>query len=228
MKKYLITNLLLAICFLSYVANINAQSKQTEVTLSLNEQFFDTFFDAVFSNLKNPTFTIAENKTAKPSKIQRSSFVKQDDCVQSVTLQREVGGVYTTVRFRDGKVIAPLAFTGKYEVPFVGCLDFTGWAETNVALEFDQNKQALIGRVTMQNVYLNNVPKLASPVLTRFLQSEIDKKVNPVEIFKIEKLSFLLPIQSAEGSLKMKAVGVKTEIANGLLNVKIAYEFMKN
>jgi hypothetical protein len=43
---------------------------------------------------------------------------------------------------------------------------------------------------------------------------------------KLDKISFTVPIQNA-GSLRMKAVGVRSDISNGALNVHIAYEFLK-
>ncbi len=49
----------------------------------------------------------------------------------------------------------------------------------------------------------------------------------PIEIIQTNKLSFLDPVQNSGGSLKMKAVGVRHAIADGVLNVNIAYEFSK-
>jgi len=59
------------------------------------------------------------------------------------------------------------------------------------------------------------------------VQSSIDKKINPIEILQTDKLSFVVPVQNAGGALRMKAVTVRHEIANGVLNVYIAYEFVK-
>ena len=36
---------------------------------------------------------------------------------------REMNGVRTAVRFREGKVYVPLAFSGMYSPPFVGCVE---------------------------------------------------------------------------------------------------------
>ena len=60
--------------------------------------------------------------------------------------------------------------------------------------------------------------------MARTVQSSIDKKINPIQILALDKISFVVPIQNA-GSLKMKAVGIKHEVANNLLNVRISYEF---
>jgi hypothetical protein len=144
-----------------------------------------------------------------------------------VRLLREVEGVRTAVRFRDGKIYAPIAFSGSYNPPLVGCIDFQGWAETNIDLEYDRQSGKLLGRVRVLSVNLGGVTNLASGVLSRLVQSAIDKKINPVEILQIDKLSFLVPIQNANGSLKMKAVNVRSEITNRVLNVNVTYEFTK-
>jgi len=62
--------------------------------------------------------------------------------------------------------------------------------------------------------------------VTKLVQSSIDKKINPINILPMDKVSFVVPIQNA-GSLRMKAVGMRHEIINGVLNVRIAYEFQK-
>jgi hypothetical protein len=142
-------------------------------------------------------------------------------------LLRETGGVKTAVRFRDGKIYAPIAFSGSYNPPFVGCIDFQGWAETNIDLEYDRQNRKLVGRVRVLSVNLGGVTNLASGVLSRLVQSSIDKKINPVEILQIDKLSFIVPVQNAGGSLRMKASGVRHEISDGVLNIYIAYEFSK-
>src|SRR5687768_5622738 len=58
MKRFwsLILSLLLCASF------VKAQ-QTAEVTITLNEGFFDVLLDAVFTNLQNPSFPIAENTT---------------------------------------------------------------------------------------------------------------------------------------------------------------------
>jgi hypothetical protein len=108
----------------------------------------------------------------------------------------------------------------------IGCVDFSGVADTNIELEFDRQRQALVGRATVSGVNLTGTGGLGSGILARLVQSSMDKKINPIQILQLEKVSFVVPIQNA-GSLRMKAVGVKHEIGNGALNVRIAYEFQK-
>ncbi|MBK9153754.1 MAG: hypothetical protein IPM25_05995 [Chloracidobacterium sp.] len=58
------------------------------------------------------------------------------------------------------------------------------------------------------------------------IQGSIDKKINPMELVQLEKLSFMLPVQK-DTNIKMKASGVRHEVVNGAVNIHIAYEFIK-
>ncbi len=219
-----------------------AKAQTAEVTVSLNEQFFDVLLDAIFKNFDAPEFPLAENSREWRVKSGESSVLSFDgrkkiiqnpkskiqNCNESIRLLREVNDVKTAVRFRDGKIYAPIAFAGSYNPPLIGCIDFQGYAETNIDLEFDRQSRKLFGRVRVLSVNLGGVTNLASGVLSKLVQSSIDKKINPIEILQTDKLSFLVPVQNANGSLRMKATGVRPEIANGVLNVNVAYEFSKN
>jgi len=134
--------------------------------------------------------------------------------------------VRTAVRFRDGRIYAPIAFSGNYNPPLIGCVGFSGWAETSIELEFDRERQTLVGRAKVLNVQLSGTRGIGSALVTKLVQSSIDKKINPINILPMDKVSFVVPIQNA-GSLRMKAVGMRHEIINGALNVRIAYEFQK-
>jgi hypothetical protein len=224
-----ISTLILFVMMLGSFAN----AQTAEVTIQLNEQFFDALLDALFKNSNLPEFPLSVNnpKSEKSnSKSLVSSFTENQkpntNCNETIKLQREIDGTRTAVRFRDGRIIAPIAFTGNYNPPFIGCIDFSGVAETTIELEFDTQKQALVGRAKVLTVNLNGTGGIGSGLLARMVQSSIDKKINPIQILAMDKISFVVPIQNA-GSLKMKAVGIKHEVANGVLNVRIAYEFEK-
>ena len=107
-----------------------------------------------------------------------------------------------------------------------GLVDFSGWAEANIDLEFDQGGQRLIGRAHVSNVNLNGTGGIGGSLIAKMLQSSIDKKLNPIEILRLDKMSFGIPVQNT-GNIRMKAVGIRPEISNGLLNIHIAYEFLK-
>ena len=229
----------LVFCVLIFASFSKAQT--AEVTVALNEQFFDALLDAIFKNFNAPEFPLAVNRpdskltSSKSSALSfgsensaiQNSKSKIETCNESIRLLREADGVKTAVRFRDGKIYTPIAFSGAYNPPLVGCIEFQGWAETNIDLEYDRQSRKLLGRVRVLSVNLGGVSNLASGVLSRLVQSSIDRKINPIEILQTDKLSFVVPLQNAGGSLKMKAAGVRHEIGNGVLNVHISYEFSK-
>lgn len=221
-----------------------ASAQRAEVTISLNEAFFDSLLDSVFQNFDPPEFSMASTEYYRSEAEMQigngwgSSFFALEDsaslplsgenslCNESVKLLREMKGVRTAVRFRDGKIYVPLAFSGNYNPPLIGCVEFAGWAEANIDLEFDQNSQKLVGRVRVYNVNLNGTGGIGGSVIAKLIQGSIDKKMNPIEIMSLDKVSFGFPIQSS-GTLRMKAQKIKPEVAAGALNVRVEYEFVK-
>lgn len=211
----------------------SAQAQTAEVTIQLNEQFFDALVEAIFKYSNPPEFPLSLNEKQNENTVGGfiNSFFplgekENSACKESIKLQRQIDGVNTGVRFRDGRIYAPIAFTGNYNPPLIGCVDFAGVAETNIDLEFNKETQTLIGRAKVLNINLSGSRGVGSGLIARMVQSSIDKKVNPINILQMEKVSFVVPIQNA-GSLKMKAVGLRHEIINGAVNVHIAYEFQK-
>lgn len=209
-----------------------AQAQQAEATITLNEQFFDALLDAIFKNNGAVEFPIADNSPKKSSKTPIYGFNEQSAgssgqfCNEVIRLQRERDGVRTTVKFREGRISAPIAFTGTYNPPLIGCIEFGGVAETDIVLEFDRQKQALVGRARVSNVNLTGTGGVGGGIVARLVQNSIDRKINPIQILSMDKVSFVVPIQNA-GSLRMKAVGMRHEVTNGALNVRISYEFQK-
>ena len=190
-----------------------------------------------FKNSNPPEFPIAQNIQVQSSKLRvicvdfcrrpKTKARKPNPvCNETIKLLREIDGVKTSVRLRDGKISAPIAFSGNYNPPLIGCIEFSGVAETNISLEFDGRKQALVGRAQVSNVNLSGAGGIGGSVLARLVQSSIDKKINPIEILRMDKVSFVVPIQNS-GALQMKAVGIRHEILNSILNVHIAYQFLK-
>lgn len=223
-------NRLFAVAFVVFVFAGSAAAQRAEVTISLDERFFDALLDALFQNGGPPEFAIAAaSRPDDPSPLRINnvnSFAGRSACPDSVKLLREMNGVRTAVRFREGRIYAPLAFSGSYAPPFVGCVEFAGWAETTIDLEFDPTNQRLVARAQVANVALNGTNGVGGTVIAKMIQSAIDKKVNPIELMKLNKISFTVPIQNS-GSMLMKAVGVRSSITNGAVNVLITYEFLK-
>lgn len=205
--------------------------------MSLDEQFFDALLDSMFKNAAAPEFPLSENNPNKeksdqtaalltPNYLKISDSAKTVGCPETIRLQRQIDGVNTAVRFRQGKIYVPLAFTGNYNPLLIGCVEFSGWAETNIVLSFDRRRQALVGTAQVLNVNLSGTGGLGSSILTRLVQSSIDQKINPIEIIRMDKISFNVPIQNA-GNLNMKAVGMRHQIGDGVLDIYVSYQFSK-
>ncbi len=200
---------LLLLCVFSGLAS----AQTTEVKLTLDEQFFDALLEAVFTHLDEPSVAIKEGTNSA-------------DCAETIRLKQEAEGVKTAVRFRQGKIYAPLAFEGSYKLPFIGCVDFEGWAETNINLLFDRNKRAIAGKADVLKVNLKGANGMGGELLARFVQNSIDEKINPIKIIDLEKLSFIAPVQNS-GKLRMKAIGFSHKVNDANLDLVIRYRFEK-
>lgn len=229
MKK--IFGLILALIF---SVSLTAKAQNADVTIQLNEPFFEAILDSIFKNSEPPEFPLAFNSSdfqIPTSIFQNIGFFSQTNaaeqntnCRETIKLQRQMDGTKTAVRFRNGQISAPLAFTGNYNPPLIGCIEFSGVAETVINLEYDENKQTLIGRARVTSVNMSGTGGIGSGVLARMVQNSIDKKVNPINILATDKISFAVPIQNG-GNVRMKAVNVRPEVQNGFLNVIISYQF---
>ncbi|MBX7055928.1 MAG: hypothetical protein K1X36_13320 [Pyrinomonadaceae bacterium] len=231
-----------AVCFTLAFAAFSVNAQRAEVTVSLNEQFFDALLDSIYQNFDPPEFSVAASRNGH-SPLSERTFSFQNAgyelpvvanertggrryCRETVRIIREMDGVRTAVRFREGRILVPLAFTGNYAPPFVGCVEFAGWAESVIDLEYDQAGQRLVGKARVLNVNLNGTGGVGGTLIAKLIQGSIDKKLNPIEILRLDKVSFGVPIQNT-GNIKMRALGVTPEVANGSLNIRIAYEFSK-
>lgn len=223
-----------------------ASAQRADITINLDEAFFDALLDSVYQNFNPPEFTLGQNfgwKNRATDEVEgltepvpAFSFANyyrpqpngfgSPACTETVKILREMNGVRTAVRMREGKILVPLAFSGSYAPPFVGCVDFAGVAEANIDLEFDREGQRLIGRAHVLNVNLNGTGGLGGSIIAKMLQGSIDKKLNPIEILTLDKVSFMVPIQNA-GKIRMKAVSVTPEVLNGSISVRITYDFLK-
>ena len=230
----------LVFAFSLLILPFTVSAQKTEIAIGLSEHFFETVVDALFEAGGTPEFAIASTgkpaieRRAKPGEFSFADAVFNSpaqsgvapQCRETIRLQRKTGGTRTAVRFRDGKITAPLAFNGSYNPPFVGCVDFSGWADSVIDLEFDQANQRLIAKARVLNVNLNGTGGIGGSVIAKMVQTAIDRKVNPIELLKLDKVSFMLPIQNT-ANLRMRAVGIRHEIKETVLVVQIAYEFSK-
>lgn len=208
----MIGRFLIVIALLLFFAS-SVSAQRAEVTVSLNEAFFDALLDSMYQNFEPPQFPISNSGGSA-------------SCSETVKILREGSGARTAVRFREGRIYVPLAFSANYAPPFVGCVPFAGWAETNIDLEFDRENQRLIGRAKVVSVNLDGSGGIGGGVIAKMIQSSLDKKLNPIDIVRLDKLSASVPIQNS-GSLRLQASSVRTEIASGAVNIVVAYQFGK-
>jgi hypothetical protein len=199
-----------------------------EATVTLNEQFLNALLEAMFTRLGAPSFPLslasAERPEVKPSATARA-LASPAQCASVVVLEREMHGVKTAVHFEQGRIVAPLAFSGSYSVLLLGCMRFQGWADTVINLNFDRERQVLSARVDVQDIHLSGIPSLASGVVINLVQNSLDSRINPVEILQAAQLTTRLPISAAGGALRLRAREVRPEILPGSLRLHIFYEF---
>ena len=186
--------------------------------MTLTEQFFNAFLEAIYKNLKPPSapLTITASDNENPSA----------QCPDVIVLERENSGVRTAVKFEPGRIAAPLAFSGSYNSTLMGCLKFSGWADTRFKLNFDKARQTLTARVEVLDVHLNDVPSLTNAPLAKLVQAAIDKKINPIEILHLDQLSARVPVAASGGALRLRAKEVRPEIVSGVLHLHVTYEFV--
>ncbi|HVG29344.1 MAG TPA: hypothetical protein VM864_06445 [Pyrinomonadaceae bacterium] len=187
-----------------------------EVVVTINEQTFNALIEALFTLPQPPTFPLGGAASGA-------------ECPGELSLAREIAGTRTMVRFREGRVTAPVAFRGSYAAPVFGCLKFEGWADTALDLAFDPAKQALTARVEVREVHLSKVPAVLNNGVTGLVQDSLDARVNPIEILRAEQVSAQLPLKkvSSGGSLRLRAKEVRHEITGTELRLRIFYEFVR-
>jgi hypothetical protein len=208
-------------------ASVLGQAKQQrparigEATVTIKEQFFNSFLDAIFDNLKAPSTPLVITDADK-----NRTDESAQSCPSAVTLKRENNGVRTAVKFEQGKIVAPLAFSGAYNSSLLGCLQFQGVAYTESILEFDRAAQVLQARIKITDMQLDNVPALARGSILTLVQSAIDARINPLKVLRPEQLSSVVPIAPSGGSLRLRARELKPEVVPGLVHLHLTYEFL--
>lgn len=210
------------------VASFSSVSAQSgTVVVSLDESFFEALLDAVFKDGNTVTFAENDVRDGKGLEVPDANGPSgSGTCDDSVKIQRAVGGRQTALKLRDGKIYMPVAFTGAYAPPLIGCLDYSGVADTEITLEFDSGRQSLVGRVQVTNVELNGTRGVGGSLIAKFVQRSIDEKINPIQILGLSSVSFAVPVQGA--NVSMKAVSMSHEIGGGAIIVRITYEFARS
>ena len=220
--KILFTSLILVCSFVAASAQENATrgrlatNSQPEATLSVNEQFLNSFLTAIFDNLQEPAMPLTLGGATSSAQ-----------CASEIRLKREANGVRTAVHFEQGKITGPLAFAGAYNSSLLGCISFTGWADSEVQMEFSPERRAVVARFNLRDIHLNNTPEMLNGPLLKMVQSAIDSRYNPMELFTLEQLSTRAELKAAGGALRLEATEVRPEITPGGLTLHIIYKFIR-
>jgi len=189
------------------------------VSVAIDEKFFDALLGTIFQQLGPPQLKLSRYGS---SPFQPAVF--QNACSNVVVLNQESGNVRTSVRFTGGKIVAPLVFTGSYNL--VGkCVEFKGTARATVDLSFDQSKQTVFGALNVEEVNLENVSPLISALVTAFVRQTIAAQVNPFEVLRVSQLALSLPIKQSDGTLKAAIKDVRSEVQEGSLRLILMYDF---
>ena len=175
----------------------------------LRQQFFNELLGTIFREMNAPAFPLSEGSA---------------DCEGRITVQQEGSGVQTGVNFDDGRISAPLAFTGSYASPF-GCLRFTGWAQSNFEMRFDAQNQVVFGQLNVETVNLDGVNPVVSALVTPIVQSTLNTRVNPIRMIDGRQIAVNMPVAAANGNLQAAVTDVRAEVKDNALNLYVIYDF---
>jgi hypothetical protein len=190
------------------------------VTVTIDEKFFDSLLGTIFNKLGPPQLKLSEGQSR--SLIQPAVF--QNSCNSVVVLNSEGGDVKTGVRFTGGKIVAPLAFSGSYNL-LAQCVQFKGTGKATVDLSFDQSKQMVFGTLDVADIQLEDVSPLVSTLVTAFVRHAIDERLNPFPVLPVSQLSLSVPVHVSGGTLKASVKDVRSEIQEGTLRLYLTYDF---
>lgn len=195
--------------------------------ITLDKPFFDTVLAAIFRDMNAPSFQLAKQTETGPladgARLELTGL--QGGCPSAVTLLPEGSNVKTEVRIENGKILAPLAFKGSYNAPIVGCVQFTGWAQANLELRFDEQQQAVFGQLRVEGVNVDGAPPVVGSVVTGLVQGAINQRVNPIQILQAHQLRLSVPVRASEGTLNAQVKDVRAQINDGSIQLHITYQF---
>ncbi len=156
----------------------------------------------------------------QPTKI---ALMQGGNCEGKITLLPEGSGVQTGIRLENGKISAPLAFKGSYNLG--GCIEFSGWAQAGLNLRYDDAEKNVFGQINVETVNLDGVTPLISGVIAQFVQNSLNQRVNPITILRGQQIALSVPISATEGTLNAQVKEVRAEVKENALNLYVSYDF---
>jgi hypothetical protein len=175
--------------------------------VELDEQFFNTLLSSIFKDLGNPAFPPTAG----------------EGCQNRVVIEPGSGDVHTGVVLQNNQVAVPLAFSGTYNL--MGCQNLRGTAEAGIDFRFDAAEQTLYGQLNVVGVNVEGMSPLLGGVVTAFVQSAINQRVNPIQVMHGQPLTLSVPVQAAGGTLNARARDVRAEVKDGKLRLYVTYDF---
>ena len=184
----------------------------------LKQDFFNEVLKTIFRDVNPPSFPLglAANE-------ENSAPKQEGQCESRITLLPESNGVRSALSFENNRITAPLAFRGSYS-SMLGCINFSGWAQSNLEMRFDAEKQIVFGQLNIETVNLDGVNPLLSGIITPLVQSTLNQRVNPVQILDGRQLAFSLPLKASDAKLYANVKDVRSEIKDNALNLYLIYE----
>lgn len=194
----------------------NASTAGTAV-IELKQEFFAPVIKAILNNNNTPTFPLSlSGQTDQP--------ISEITCGK-ISLKPEGSGTTTAIKLENGQIVIPLAFTGNFNVPVLGCTEFNGWAQANLELLYKAEERTLEGNINVQTVNLDNISPVAGGLITPIVQSTLNNRVNPVPILRGDQIALKVPIKSSGTTLKAQVREIRYEIKNSTLFLHISYDF---
>jgi hypothetical protein len=196
--------------------------------VTLDEKFFDALLATIFRDLGAPSFplqfTSLTGAQQQGAQLYSLAALQGASCANSVVIAPEDSNVKTGVRLTEGKIMAPLAFSGSYNM-FGSCMNFKGWAQANIELRFDQAQQTVYGQITVEGVNLEGTSPIVGGLVTPLVQRAINERVNPLEIMRSSQLTLAIPVKASNGTLKAQVKDVRSEVKDATLRLHITYDF---
>jgi hypothetical protein len=191
----------------------------------LKQDFFNEVLKTIFRDMNAPSFPLAltENRDSQNGASPEYAAL-QGGCDGRITLLPEGSGVQSTLKFENGRIVAPLAFKGSYSSMF-GCINFSGWTQANLELRFDASQQNVLGQLNIETVNLDGGAGILGGVVTPLVQKTLNDRVNPILILQGKQIALNLPIAATNGNMHANVKDVRSEIKDNALNLYVIYEF---
>lgn len=192
----------------------------------INQQFFDTVLATIFRDMNAPSFplNLTGQNISEPGFQPEKIAFQQSSCDGKISLLPEGSGVKTSVRLENGKINAPLAFRGSYSL-FGSCIEFTGWAQASLNLRYNDTDKTVYGQIEVETVNLDGIIPLAGGIITRFVQTSLNQRVNPIVILRGQQIALSLPISATDGTLNAKVKEVRADIKENALSLYVTFDF---